>query len=196
MFDSQGCPALLASVRLVHTKKRSGHVLRGFARSSAWCSFFAWSRTLLVRWLVEPVSQAVEKFRNRRHTSQYNVATNDRFASSLSHRIHRRLWSFKLTLPFLKGWNSYFTLYFLFADAWLLLVQTCFLWAAIFSVWKQKRSAMCNYWAEIGPCPTAIITFEVMHGLDFVSIRRAGWNVALLYWMPASCSVRESWLSL
>ena len=113
MFDSQGCPALLASVRLVHTKKRSGHVLRGFARSSAWCSFFAWSRTLLVRWLVEPVSQAVEKFRNRRHTSQYNVATNDRFASSLSHRIHRRLWSFKLTLPFLKGWNSYFTLYFL-----------------------------------------------------------------------------------
>ena len=70
---------------------------------------------------------------NCRHTSQYNVATNDQFTSSLSYRNHRRLWYSgsnsrchfsKVDTP---TWHFTF-----FAEDWLLLVQTCFLWAAIF----------------------------------------------------------------
>jgi len=94
--------------------------------------------------------------------AHFTVATNDRFASSLSHRKHRRLWYScsnsrchfsKVDTP---TWRFAF-----FAEDWLLLVQTRFLWAAILSVWKRKHSAMCEYWAEIGGCPTAIITSAV-----------------------------------
>ncbi len=130
------------------------------------CSLFVWSRTLLVLWFIESLSQAGEKFSMPRMRSSYcrqpshhnTVATIDRLALSLSHCSHSKLLN-ELTLPFLKGRNGDLCFAF-FSMLWLPLGQTCYRWAAILSTCKSKRLVTRNYWVEIGRCPTAIITSD------------------------------------
>ena len=68
------------------------------------CSLLVWSASLLVWWLVVPVSQATEMlymplilFTSRLQTPQYSLTTNKRFVT------------IKLALPFFKGRHMAFT---------------------------------------------------------------------------------------